>query len=176
MWKVNHSPEKCFHRKAQCHGCQKFGHIVAKCPEKRAPREPRARSGESKKKKKKPGGIHNVEESESMAPPVDKTAWPMFTIVHNQGRSKELIVPVLIGRKPVDMEVDTGASVTIIPNSVWTDVLAAKSLQRTDVKLRSYSGHEIPVLGETKVHVSYGDQQACLPVFVTASDGPTLLG
>ena len=31
--KTNHSPEKCFHRKAQCPGCQKFDHIVVKCPE-----------------------------------------------------------------------------------------------------------------------------------------------
>jgi len=51
----------------------------------------------------------------------------------------------------------TGASVTIIPNHVLSDVLAAKSWQQTDVKLKSYSGHEIPVVGEAKVQVSYGD-------------------
>ena len=32
------------------------------------------------------------------------------------------------------------------------------------------------MLGETKVQVSYGDQQACLPVIVTAGDGPALMG
>lgn len=52
----------------------------------------------------------------------------------------------------------------------------SETLQRTDVKLRDYSGHEIPVVGEAKVHVSYGNQQACLPVFVTARDGPVLMG
>ena len=56
-------------------------------------------------------------------------------------------MPVLIDGKSVDMELDTGPSVTIIPNYVWTDVLAAKSLQQNDVKLRSCSGHEIPVVG-----------------------------
>ena len=55
---------------------------------------------------------------------------------------------MLIGGKLVDLEMDTGAAVTIlIPNHVWSVVLAAKSLQQTDVKLKSYSGHEIPVLG-----------------------------
>ena len=44
------------------------------------------------------------------------------------------------------------------------------------MKLKSYSGHEIPVLGEAKVQVSYGDQQACPPVIVTAGDGPALMG
>ena len=175
--KTNHSPEKFFHRKAQCHGCQKFGHIVLKCPEKHPPK---AKGGESKKsrkkKKRKPGGIHSIEETETVAEPVDKTAWPMFTVVDSQGRCKELIVPVLIDGKSVDLELDTGASVTIIPNHLWSGVLAAKPLQQTDVKLKSYSGHEIPVLGETKVQVSCGDQQACLPVIVTAGDGPALMG
>ena len=87
-----------------------------------------------------------------------------------------MIVPVLIDLKSVDIVLDTGSSVTITPNNVWTDVLAAKSLLQTDVKLRSYSGHEIPFVGEAKVHVSYGDQQACLPVIVTASNGPTRVG
>ena len=86
----------------------------------------------------------------TMAEPVNKTAWPMFTIVDSQKRCKELMVPVLIDGKSVDLELDTGAFVTIIPNHVWSGVLAATSLQQTDVKLKSYSGHEIPVLGEGK--------------------------
>lgn len=122
-------------------GCQKFGHIVTKCPEKRAPK---AKGGESKKsrkkKKKKPGGIYSVEETVTMAEPVDKTAWPMFTVVDCQGRCKELIVPVLIDGKSVDLELDTGASVTIIPNHVWSGVLAARSLQQTDVMESQFLG------------------------------------
>ena len=35
------------------------------------------------------------------------------------------------------------------------------------MKLRSYSGHEIPVVGEVKVQVSYGNRVACLPVIFT---------
>ncbi|PFX15928.1 Uncharacterized protein K02A2.6 [Stylophora pistillata] len=73
-------------------------------------------------------------------------------------------------------QLDTGASVRIILSHVWSGVLAAKSLRQTDVRLKSYSGHEIPVLKEAKVQVSYGDQQACLPVIVTAGDGPALMG
>ena len=136
--KTNHSPENCFHHKAQCHGCQKFGHIVLKCPEKRAPKD---KGGESKKgrkkKKRKPGGVQSVEETMTMAEPGDKTAWSMFTVVDSQGRCKELIVPVLIDGKSVDLELDTGASVTIISKHAWSRVLAAKSLQQTDVKLKS---------------------------------------
>ena len=64
-----------------------------------------------------------------------------------------IYVPVVIEGKNVDMEVDTGTSVTIIPKNVWYDVLA------TDLKLRSYSGHEIPVIGEAKFRVSHHNQE-----------------
>ena len=74
------------------------------------------------------------------------------------------------------MELDTGASVTIIPKSIWTDVLASKPVERIDVKLRSYFGHEIPVIGEPKVQVAYRDQEAVLPVVITGNDGPVLMG
>ena len=99
--------------------------------------------------------------------PVDKTAWPMFTIVDSHTRCKDFILPVLIDGKSVDMELDTGASVTIVLKSIWNDVLTSKPLQQTDVKLRSYSGHEIPVVGEAKVQLSYGNQESHLPSRMT---------
>ena len=97
-----------------------------KCPEKCAPK---AKGGESKKswkKRKTKPGMHSVEVTVTAGEPVDETAWPMFTVVGSQENCKELIVPVLIGGKRVDFELDTRASVTIlIPNYVF--VLAAKS-------------------------------------------------
>ena len=75
-------------------------------------------------------------------------------------------MPVVIKGKNVDMELDTGASVTIIPKNVWYDVLAAKPLKKTDLKLRSYSGHKIPVVGEAEVRVSHHNQEVSLPVFM----------
>ena len=35
---------------------------------------------------------------------------------------------------------------------------------------------EIPVVGEAKAKVSCGNQKACLPVVVTAAEGPALMG
>ena len=181
--KRNHSSESCYYRNVRCHRCQKSGHIAPKCPEKRSQRKPTANGGENRtkqKKQKKQGGIHSGEDTPAepvkVYDPVDKTAWPMFTIVDSHARCKAFIVPVLIHGKSVDMELDTGASVTIVPKSVWNDVLTAKPLQQTDVKLRSCSGHEIPVVGEAKVQVSYGNQEAHLPIIVTANDGPVLMG
>ena len=57
----------------------------------------------------------------------------MFTIADPRDSCKELMVPFQIEGEPFDMELDTGASVSIIPKSVWYDVLAAKPLEKTDV-------------------------------------------
>ena len=107
---------------------------------------------------------------------VNGSDWPMFTVSYSRAKCKEFIVPVTIDGKTVDMEPDTGASVTIIPKSMWTDVLASKTVECTDIKLRSYSGHKISVVGKAKVQVVYRDQKAALPVVITGNDGPALMG
>ena len=44
------------------------------------------------------------------------------------------------------------------------------------MKLKSYSGHSIPVVGETTVHTQYQTQEADLPLIVTQGDGLALMG
>ena len=178
--KVNHSSDTCFFRNSKCHGCQKVGHIVKKCPVKvqnpesgKAMWKPKARSGKKKKKQQK---VCFVEEDLTVKQSANGSDWPMFIVSDSRGKCKEFIVPVTIDGKTVGMELDTGASVTIIPESVWTDVPASKPVERTDIKLRSYSGHEISVIGEAKVQVAYRDQKAVLSVVITGSDGPVLIG
>ena len=116
--KVNHSSDTCFFRKSKCHGCQKVGHTVRKCPEK----EQKPESGKKKwtpkskfwKKKKKQQKIRFVEEDPAVRQSEGGSDWPMFTVSDSRGKCKEFIVPVAIDGKTVDMELDTGASVTII--------------------------------------------------------------
>ena len=42
--KVNYSSDSCFFRNSKCHGCQKVGHDLKKCPEKTG-KEQRPESG-----------------------------------------------------------------------------------------------------------------------------------
>ncbi len=82
--KNNHVPDSCFYRKTKCHGCQKYGHILKKCPTRVvSKRNPKLFSGKTKckgdKKKQRPSGINQVEMDQTKEE-VDKTVWPMFTI------------------------------------------------------------------------------------------------
>ena len=174
--KRNHTPDSYSHLKSRCHRCHKTGHIATKCTVTRLPQRPPVKRGTIRGKIKKQGRIGNLQEVEAVEESVNKPVWPMFTIVDSRRRYKEFIVPVVIEGKNVDMELDTGASVTIIPKNVWYGVLATKPLKETDLKLRRFSGPEIPVVGEAEVRVSHHNQEISLPVFITDNVGPVLIG
>ena len=127
-----------FFRNSKCHGCKKVGHIVKKCPVKvqnpesgKASWNPKPRLGKKKKKQQK---VCFVEKDLAVKQSTNGNDWPIFTVLDSRGKCKEFTVPVTIDGKTVDMELDTGASVTIIPKSMWTDVLASKPVERTDIK------------------------------------------
>ena len=176
--KKNHVPDKCFFRKSKCHGCQNYGHIIKKCPEgfgnnnSKKTRPGKSKAKDDRRKKKKSSGIHNVkndsvERGSKSQDEVMKTTWPVFTLTDSGKKYKEMKVLVSIEGKPVDMEVDTGATVSIMPEKVWRKVLSAKPVRKSNLKLRSYSGHEVPIIGEIDVRVVYGNQKAHLPIVVT---------
>ena len=60
---------------------------------------------------------------------------------------------------PVPMELDTGASVSVISESTYNTVLKdTVRLESTDISLRTYMGEELPVLGVVTVAASYESQ------------------
>ena len=64
-------------------------------------------------------------------------------------------VRVCIGSEPITMELDTGASLSTIGEKVYRDKLSRYKLRKSEVKLRSYTGDRVPVLGSIKVPVRY---------------------
>ena len=74
------------------------------------------------------------------------------------------------------MEVDTGASITIIPMSTWTAQFPKLPLQKSDVHLKTYTNEPLEVVGEREVTVKYNDQVKKLTITVVNSQGPSLLG
>ena len=101
----------------------------------------------------------------------------MFAISYpSRRKADEILVPVKINGISFKMELDTGASVTVIPEEMWEKELGSVPLVESSVTLKSYSGHAIPVVGETTVHVQYQTQQVNLPIVVTKGKGLALMG
>ena len=77
------------------------------------------------------------------------------------------------------MEVDTGVTVSILSESTYNQLCEANGkldLMPLDVKLKSYTGHQIEVLGSCLVTVKYEDYERKLSVLVFKGQGPCLLG
>ena len=92
---------------------------------------------------------------------------------------KPLLVSVSIDNASLEMEIDTGASVSIISEETYNRLWSpedAPPLQESSVKLRTYSGEQIGVKGSTTVTVRYKNQTEQLPLVVANGSGPSLLG
>ena len=127
----------------------------------------------SKSKKKSEGSQHTVSHVDEQSG--DTTDYPLF-VVWSRSKVPPIEITVRINDTPLTMEVDTGASLTLIPEQTLEQVLPNLSLSPSDAKLCAYMGKPIPVLGVLQVSVQYQGQQATLPLQVIRCSGPSLFG
>ena len=71
----------------------------------------------------------------------------------------------------ITMEVDTGASVSIMSEDTYRKIWPKKRLIESSVKLQTYSKEPLPVVGARDVFVQYEGQSATLPLIVVKGNG-----
>ncbi|XP_072177830.1 uncharacterized protein [Diadema setosum] len=173
-----HSPMNCPFKNAECYSCKKKGHIASACRNKNKPTSKQTRSSGSTSGHRQ--SLHTLEQE----PTTEEDELAMYTISSNstatgkpaRAQNGSFSVCVELGGAPVTMEIDTGASVSVIPEAVYMEKLKQIPLDAKRIELRSYSGEKIPVLGSVQVPVTYKGQQADLPLVVVKGDKPALLG
>ena len=85
-----------------------------------------------------------------------------------------IIVIYIMDGVPVEMEF---ASLSIISESTYNKVLkSCRELERTNIKLKTYTGELIPVAGKVTVNAKYENQEELLEVLVVKGNGPNLMG
>ena len=87
-----------------------------------------------------------------------------------------IVVAVTVNDKEMNMELDTGAAVSVISASTYQRRFSETPLRTTSTVLSTYTGEVMALAGEIKVKVRYGEQNAQLPLYVVKGDGPSLLG
>ena len=147
----------------KCHGCGKVGHIIKMC---------QSRPASGFIRERRTGSIKWVEGEEDR-----DLEYSLFQL-KSPSRSAPLEVSVKLDGHQANMEVDTGASLSIISEATYRDMWATKDkvLEETTIPLRTYSGESLKVLGRVEVEVLYKEQKAQLPLIVVAGEGPSLLG
>ena len=85
------------------------------------------------------------------------------------------MVSVKLNGHTVDMLVDTGAVVLIVPERIYRKYLPQAPLRKAR-DLRSYSGDKLNLIGELTVTVQYGAQEYNFPLVIVKGDKPSLFG
>ena len=106
----------------------------------------------------------------------DSNEWGIFT-VHSQLETTQpsINVELQINNVGVVMELDTGASLTIMSEKIQQK-MPNLELQPSIVTLKTYSGEQLKVLGQAQVKVIYKTQEVDPLLVVVAGEGPTLFG
>ncbi|XP_061190068.1 uncharacterized protein K02A2.6-like [Saccostrea echinata] len=150
--KSGHRAEECRFKDATCHKCKKKGHIKAAC---------RAKDQSFKFPKK----VHAVDDDSDLG---------LYTV--HTGKRNEIMVDVSIDGKNVNMELDTGSAVSVIPEKVFTELFPRRKLEDTSVTLMTYSGEKLKPLGVVRVDVLYRDQREKLEMYVVSEGKAILFG
>ena len=99
----------------------------------------------------------------------------LFKVGH--GKSEPSIaIPVKINSVDLSMELDTGASLSVISEQQWRDNLDEFELEDSDVRLKTYTGEELKIIGQAMVKINYENQEHELPIQVIQGNGPALIG
>ena len=103
-----------------------------------------------------------------------------YTLFHvHLGQNKPYEVTISVNGNPLRMKIDTGASVSVVDKETFNAIRRGEKpleIQKSSVRLQSYTGGGIPVLGSVRVPVQHNSQTLTLPLLVTEGSGPSLLG
>jgi len=96
--------------------------------------------------------------------------------IRDNSSVKPFTVDVKLNRKPLSMELDTGATVSLVSQTFLKQLFLGTTLQHPSTKLHSYSGGAISSMGQLQVNISYENQCVKLPLLVVSGKGPSLFG
>eukprot|EP00731_Ephydatia_muelleri_P011873 Em0006g767a len=89
---------------------------------------------------------------------------------------RPIVVKIAVNGTTIEMEVDTGAAVSLVSERTWKQIRGQVKLRKADVVLRAYNHMRLKVLGEAELQVQYGGRRYELLLRVVKEDGPSLIG
>ncbi|KAL7853111.1 hypothetical protein SRHO_G00188960 [Serrasalmus rhombeus] len=180
--KGQHNAAECKFATELCHNCGKRGHIKKAC---------RSKAGNSHVQK----ATFKGQKGESRGPGKEQRANQLrgeegsdtedmsFHTIYSMSEELTKVAPITrtmkVNGMKVTFEVDTGCGVTILSKQQYTQLWKetdTAELKPCSIKLKTYTGEKLGVLGMAQVKVQHGNKEKNLPVVVVGGEGPNLLG
>ncbi|CAM5120403.1 unnamed protein product [Eretmochelys imbricata] len=136
-----------------------------------------------KQRKKRPvvwptkkGNLHTLEQTQDdQGDTSSQEEVPLRVLSLAVGSHEYWVTPLLDG-KPIRMELDTSAAVSLVSETVYKEKRQHLPLKATKTVLKTYTGEAVPMLGTIDVKVELNGQAAKLPLFVVRGNYPALMG
>jgi hypothetical protein len=165
-----------------CFYCGEIGHWKKQCPKL-------AKSRKTQYKKGKSNTVKNVMRDESGSEPDEFDDTEGYTNVVRMSKIDsvqsvksvhkvpEIMIDLVVNDSPIKMELDTGASVSLISKRMYESLGWKSKLMPSKIVLHTVTGQVLSVVGECKVTARYQNvTYDNLTLFVVDSEGPPLLG
>ena len=166
-----HDARLCKFKDAICRRCGKQGHISPACKTASPPPVDTRKRNYRPYRKKCPDASNqwlDVEDTDNKL--------PMF-ILSGEVSQPPIMINMILDGLPVDFEMDTGAAVTVMSEEKFGQLFPGHPLERSSIKLKTYTGEPMTTVGETTIRVSYRDQgPKTLTLVVVEGTGSSLLG
>ena len=170
--KRGHVSSVCRLRQSLCYKCGKKGHLQAVCKSSIKPT-----TADKAVKQVLPNAdsspLDQLRKCEDGNATDDLDLWTI-----TGGVTQGYHVHLKVNHKPVRMELDTGAAVSVMSDQQWKIMTNGEPVKPYQGKpLRGYSGHEVKVVGQADVNVEYAGQQVQLPLLIVEGEHkPALFG
>ena len=171
---MGHFAALCRFKSTRCKKCRRIGHIACACktkPSQFLPRQPRQQGHGNRTQG--PQRTHQVEVSGECEEEEVETDIADIVRVHAVSPSvpRSYKVSLEISKIPITMELDTGASVSLVSKATWADKLNRPQLQPCSLSLQSYPNRSLKVLGQLQVEVSVHGKEANIPLIMVEGSG-----
>lgn len=157
---MGHGPCDCGFREAICHACQNKGHLARNSGRGRGSRKTQWVDTEPQEP---PGPEESAGEADTICHVTTKPSNPYRVVLQVNG-------------KPVTMEIDTGAAVTLISQAMQESHFPTAKLDRPTLTLHTYTAQPIKLVGQMTVQVRYQGYVGQHILYVVSGQGPSLLG
>ena len=157
--KFNHTAIQCRFKEAMCHTCNKKGHISTVCRDK----------GKGRMR----GAAASAKWVKELNEECDEEL-PLFRVTESS--APPILFDVEVNGVIIQMEFDTGASISLISEETYRQYLPFVELSPSWLVLRTYTSEPLKVIGYMQAQVRYENQNATAPLFVIEGKGPSLIG
>ena len=170
----SHPRSACKFKDATCRRCGKRVHIARVCRSGTTERQPPHQNTSNTTFTTTDTALdeENYPSPASVAKDSSVSQERTYTMFALQSKVQPIKVQVQLNSCEITMEVDTGASLTLLSESTYSQIATNQELKPTTVKLSTYTGELLPVLGS--IDVFYQSYCLTLPAIVVKGAGPNL--